>query len=623
MKSIKEHHRCSFLATYALVLVAMLIVFTGCESPPDVHTWDIQNPYEQVDWENDEFHKGNLHTHTTRSDGRLAPHTAVDEYLKRGYTVLAITEHNAVTYPWTEFSRMGPWGRYAVRAQRLLESGGIEAEALEYEDRNPEELGMISIPGNEISNHNHMVSLFNDYEGEFGRVESHTGAGNEEVSLKAVTEKDGLMFWAHPMRNRERFKVEQLTDDIHSWFIDKYERYENLIGQEINNRRDRMFWDEVLTQSMPDRPVWGFTTDDMHTLAGLGLRWSVFVVPEFSKESVRRSIEEGRFFSVITSDGHDGPEPPVIESISVDRLAGTISIQATGYESMKWVSNGEIVHTDNVVNLNNLENVGSYIRAAFFGEGGTYITTQPFGIRFPAGITQPVADPADREPTLSIEQGDGVTDIEGNEYETIIIGDQHWMAENLRVTRYRNGTLIDSPGEDYNAWRDNKTGAYSWYDIGEEQYAEAYGALYNWYTTDNDAGLCPAGWRMPTDDDFKIMEMYLGMKYDEANAGGWRGSDSDVVNRLKSTRKEADGHPFWAEGLNDRATNESGFSFIPGGLRTSTGYFVSLGRAGYLWSSTERNPEVVWARKLELDYDEVTRFALNKDLGFNVRCIEE
>jgi uncharacterized protein (TIGR02145 family) len=617
MKSIKELHRFRMLLP---VFIALMIIFAGCESPPDTHTWDIQNPYEAVDWENDEFHKANLHTHTTKSDGNLAPHTVVDEYHKRGYTVLAIADHNAVTYPWTEFSRMAPWGRYAVRAQRLVEAGQIDPDELIYEDQNPDELGMISIPGNEISNHNHMVSLFNDYEGEFGRVESHTGAGNEEVSMKAVAEKGGLLFWAHPYRFRERNKVELLTDDLHGWFVDKYERYDNVIGQEINARRDRMFWDRILTRTMPDRPVWGFTTDDMHVLAGLGLRWSVLILPEFTKEAVRRSIEEGRFFSVITTDGHDGPEPPVIKSISVDRLAGTISIQATGYESMKWVSNGEIVHTDNVVDLNELENLGSYIRATFFGEGGTYIMTQPFGIRFPAGVISPVAD---RELELSIEQGGGVTDIEGNEYETMIIGDQHWMAENLRVTRYRDGTLIDSPGEDYDAWRYNKTGAYSWYNADKEQYANAYGALYNWYATDNDAGLCPEGWRMPTDDDFKILEMYLGMKYDEANAGGWRGSGSEVVNRLKSTRTEADGHPFWAEGLNDRATNESGFSFIPGGLRTSTGYFVSLGRAGYLWSSTERNPEVVWARKMELDYDDVTRFALNKDLGFNVRCIKQ
>ena len=182
----------------------------------------------------------------------------VDKYLERGYTALAITDHNTVTYPWTEFSQMGPWGRYAVRAQRLLEDGGIQPEELDYEDRDPADFGMISIRGNEISNHNHLISLFNNYEGEFGRVESHTGAGKVEISLVAITEKDGLMFWAHPYRFRERNKVELLTDDLIGWFVDKYDRFDNLIGQEMNNSWDQMFWDNILDRNHAGSTGMGF-----------------------------------------------------------------------------------------------------------------------------------------------------------------------------------------------------------------------------------------------------------------------------------------------------------------------------------------------------------------------------
>ncbi len=604
-----------------LVAAVLLLGFANLQTgATDLPAWEIQNPYETADWETDTRHKANLHTHTTRSDGRLAPNTAVDRYHDLGYTVLAITDHNAVTYPWTEFSDMAPWGRYAVRAQRLLNEGALQPEELEYEDRNPSEMGMISIKGNEISNHNHLVSLFSDYEGEFGRVDSHTGAGKEEVSLKAVTEDDGLMFWAHPYRLRERNKVEVLTDDLEGWFADFYERFDNLVGQEMNNRRDRSFWDGMLSRTMPDRPVWGFATDDMHTRSSLGRRWVELVLPEFSRDAVRRCLEEGRFFSVITSNGHDGPAPPVIESISVDRRNGTIEIDASRYVTVKWVSGGVVVHDEGSIDLNELSQVGGYIRAAFFGEGGTYITTQPFGIRPPAGSALERIGIGER--LLSFEEGSGVTDIDGNEYRTVVIGGQEWLAENLRVTHYRDGTPIDSPGEDYSAWRDNKTGAYSWYENDKETYA-AYGALYNWYATDNESGLCPEGWRMATDDDWKILEMYLGMSYEEVNAAGWRGGGTDVVNRLKSTRTEAAGHPGWLDGLNEAATDESGFSALPGGLRTSTGYFVSRGRAGYWWSSTERDSGVAWSRKMELDYDKVTRFPLNKDLGFCVRCVRE
>ncbi len=100
-----------------------------------------------------------------------------------------------------------------------------------------------------------------------------------------------------------------------------------------------------------------------------------------------------------------------------------------------------------------------------------------------------------------------VTDIDGNVYQTVLINDRCWMAENLMTTKYQNGDAIAYPGTGNEQWESNVSGAYAWYD-NDIDWKDSYGALYNWYAVNNPAGLCPEGWHVPTHDEWQALVNY-------------------------------------------------------------------------------------------------------------------
>ena len=174
--------------------------------------------------------------------------------------------------------------------------------------------------------------------------------------------------------------------------------------------------------------------------------------------------------------------------------------------------------------------------------------------------------------------GDTITDYDGNVYETVEIGDQCWMAENLKVTHYRNGDAIPTGYSD-SEWPNLSTGAYAVYpwdnddasqNTCEGDCTEVYGNLYNWYAVDDTRDICPEGWHVPTDTEWTELEDYLG------GAGG----------KIKSTGTIENGDGLWYS-PNLGATNESGFTALPGGYRHGNyGYYDNMGYYVYLWSST-------------------------------------
>jgi uncharacterized protein (TIGR02145 family) len=198
--------------------------------------------------------------------------------------------------------------------------------------------------------------------------------------------------------------------------------------------------------------------------------------------------------------------------------------------------------------------------------------------------------------------GGTVSDYDGNIYSTVHIGNQIWMAENLKTTKYSDGTSIPLVTDD-TAWINLSTPGYCWYNNNDAA-AQTYGALYNWYTV-NMGNLCPTSWHVPTDAEWTTLTDYLG-------------GDNVAGGKLKET-----GTTHW-ESPNTGATNETGFTALPGGYRNSLdGGFGGLGYQGTWWSASEGSSSSAWRRRLNSDGSDVDRFRYNYEFGFSVRCIKD
>ncbi len=233
-----------------------------------------------------------------------------------------------------------------------------------------------------------------------------------------------------------------------------------------------------------------------------------------------------------------------------------------------------------------------------------------------------------------------VTDIDGNVYPIVMIGDQWWMAENLKTTKYNDGTNIPLKEDDAD-WFDEAGYPHTtspsccWYENDYDTYGSVYGALYNWYAIDpgsnDDKNICPADWRIPTDADWTLLADFLMKEFDLHNDG--RGEINGVGNALKSCRQDGsplggecdtDEHPRWNYHWTHYGTDDFGFSAFPGGLRGVTGDFPPIvGRGGYWWSSTEYAPVHALSQTIVVGRGNMARLISNKNSGFSVRCIKE
>jgi len=242
--------------------------------------------------------------------------------------------------------------------------------------------------------------------------------------------------------------------------------------------------------------------------------------------------------------------------------------------------------TSNLTNLT--ANTTYYVRAYATNSAGTAYGNQVSFATTNGGI---ITNP-----------GAGVT-FNGYTYASIVLGNgQEWMAENLRTTTYANGDPI--PNVTDNAqWQNLTTGAWAHYN-NDSQYENPYGKLYNWYTVADPRNVCPTGWHVPSDAEWTILSDYLG---GESLAGG----------KMKST-----GTQYW-QSPNQDATNESGFSGLPGGFRDSNGSFYYIGSLGGWWSSTEYDTFSAWLRRLIYSNGTVYRNDFYLQNGFSVRCLRD
>ena len=313
----------------------------------------VLNPYEGVNWERTTQHKANLHTHTVMSGGKLFLDQVFKAYAKRGYTILAITDHDLCTR----------WEKAEINPMK--------------------DFGILPVMGQEYSQGHHVNGFFLDYE-------AHTG--DTDLLVRGIASHGGLAVINHPGRYwkpDENSKVPQETLDEYVKLLDENPL---VLGIEVVNKSDKYpqdaaLWDALLGVSMPARPVWGFANDDMHESKHLGFSWEIFLLDTLEEVALRHAMLKGSFYFSSRGSDHQKEgkcEPPLIQSIVHDPVAQTLTIFAAAEgvllddEHYRWIADGQEVCEGRVLRYDKVSGIRKYVRVEITGKGGkTY--TNPFG----------------------------------------------------------------------------------------------------------------------------------------------------------------------------------------------------------------------------------------------------
>jgi len=294
-----------------------------------------------------------------------------------------------------------------------------------------------------------------------------------------------------------------------------------------------------------------------------------------------------------------------------DGVITEVSIYVEG-EKMESSNQSTFIYNWNTEDLD----IGEYVLSALAVDDDDLYASD--------NITILLDNPGGFNPDLSYGS---LSDIEGNSYATIEIGTQVWMAENLRVTQYADGTPI-SELSDAAEWAalSPETQAYCWYgNLSDDE--DTASVLYTWATAMNGMessdtipsgiqGVCPDGWHLPSDAEWKVLEMFLGMSLSEADRTEWRGSDEGA--KLKET-----GYSKWLKAPAG-GSNSSGYTAVPGGFRSASGSFYNYPQYASYWTSTdEPDTEKAYFRTLKYDSEQVYRQYNTMTMGFSVRCVQD
>lgn len=222
-----------------------------------------------------------------------------------------------------------------------------------------------------------------------------------------------------------------------------------------------------------------------------------------------------------------------------------------------------------------------------------------------------------------------VSDFDRTIYKTVLIGNQIWMAENLKTTHYSDGTIIQLV-ENETDWKGLKYNvkAMCYFDNSMAN-KKTYGALYTWAAAMNGSissetnpsgvqGVCPNGWHLPSDDEWKELEMYLGMNQTETDMFSFRGT-------IEGSKLAGDSS-LWNEGIlvNNAEFGRSGFNALPAGFRSSNdGRFYQVQELGAFWTATESGDTLSLSRLLNPHWTQVHRSSYSKKDGYSVRCIKD
>ncbi len=370
-------------AVFACSMMASAMMFHGLPSEAAAEI-TINNPYASVDWATYGHFKADFHAHSVESDGGNQPAEMIEEHYAKGYEIFALTDHNFTNTTWDRTDR--PSNIIYLTSERLAEiNAGLNRDGW----------GMIGIPmTNEQSVSDHLNTFWANF--------NNTSGDTLESKIAQAESLGGISHINHPGRYTGGVSTAndgaegEFASSIPStvtYYTDLFLAYPSCVGMEIINKKDgdsfsdRILWDNILKQSMPARPVWGFSNDDAHSTGAVGYSYNMMLLPENTLENVRFSMENGTFYAVAKVSKRElgtnfvsSGETPVITNVVVNEADDTITITGDYYNTIEWVANGRIIATGATLDLNDHEaEISSYVRAQLKGTGGISFS-QPFGV---------------------------------------------------------------------------------------------------------------------------------------------------------------------------------------------------------------------------------------------------
>lgn len=373
--------------------------------------YKITNPYESVTnllGTEEHHYKTNLHTHSTYSDANDTMTDMIKGFYDNDFDILAFAEHGILGKPWNEEPTHIPFFNFQYiwhgKRSYLTEEQYKAIKAGTYRTRNnmrTKSRGLQDVPNAIECNmftimKNHVNGYFTDnaYEGVQGLEFDY------EIPLQLIEKSGGISHINHPtdlLQAKKKPDCAKVPENI-EYFADLLRRYKSCMGIEvlnmydIPNRSDRILWDELLKELIPEgRTVLGFANSDAHQVDQIDTAFMDFILPEYSLETLRNAMETGTFFAVARYAKNElgenfkgeGAVPSVTE-IKVDNENGTIKITGKNCKVVEWIADGEIIKSEAIeadgeitseIKLNDYaDKISCYVRAQLKGRGGICMT---------------------------------------------------------------------------------------------------------------------------------------------------------------------------------------------------------------------------------------------------------
>ncbi len=384
------------------------------------------NPYAGIDWQRAARSRAALHLHTLQSDGYQMVEEVVLAYRRAGYEILSITDHD-----WNRPNARIEWNQLPPEAASPYPKEPYPENYpanptwpwTDYGCPSPDELGMAGIQGNELTFRHHINSYFSDYGVWYERTGGSAPYGGivdaegneiwEDDQLEGIRAKQGLAILNHPGVSDEHAWWERKPLD---WYVERYRKNpaDCLVGIEVTNcaqqyrAYDEGLWDQLLARFMPQRPIWGFGTDDMHNLENARQSFTTFFLDAPTSTNVRRAMLSGAFcFSSSTREVNYRVETPQLDvfpkllAVVTDTEEGLITLRTKHCDEVRWISapeslepvadyrtsdspwpGGRVVHVGDALEYQATPGIGSYVRAELVREEGGHVHrtfTNPFG----------------------------------------------------------------------------------------------------------------------------------------------------------------------------------------------------------------------------------------------------